>query len=146
MHKERKPGSIRVPSIGTYSYNLFKYLCGLLTLHIPFEHCAIDTFSFVRDIQDVSIYGKFLVSFDVESLFITIPLEECIDLVVTYILEGNLEIKLSKTELRALFSVVTAQTHFLFNGHFLFTSMTRSMVWQWALPPGAPPPLVPQKN
>ena len=46
MHKERKPGSIPVPSTGTYSYNLFKYLCGLLTLHILFEHCAIDTFSF----------------------------------------------------------------------------------------------------
>ena len=82
------------------------------------EHCAMDTFSFVRDIQDVPVYGKFLVSFDVESLFTNIPLEECIDLAVKYILEGNPDIKLSDTELRDLFSVATAQTHFLFNGSF----------------------------
>ena len=44
----------------------------------------MDTFSFVRDIKDVPMYGKFLVSFDVESLFTNIPLEECIDLTVKY--------------------------------------------------------------
>ena len=64
------------------------------------------------------MYGKFLVSFDVESLFTNIPLEECIDLAVKYILEGKPAIKLSDTELRDLFSVATAQTHFLFNGSF----------------------------
>ena len=64
------------------------------------------------------MYGKFLVSFDLESLFTNIPLEECIDLAVKYILKGNPDIKLSDTELRDLFSVATAQTHFLFNGSF----------------------------
>jgi len=106
-----------VSSIGAYNYNLSKYLCRLLTPHIPSEHCGMDTFSFVRDIQDVPMYGKFLVSFDVESLT-NIPLEECVDLVVKYILEGNPDIKLSDTELRDLFSVATAETHFLFNGSF----------------------------
>ena len=78
----------------------------------------MDTFSLVRDIQDVSMYGKFLFSFDVESLSTNIPLEELIDLAVKYILEGNPDIKLSDTELRDLFSLATAQTHFLFNGSF----------------------------
>ena len=36
---------------------------------------------------------KFMVSFDVESLFNNIPLEECIDLAVNYISEGNPDIK-----------------------------------------------------
>ena len=90
----------------------------------------MDTFSFVRDIQDVPMYGKFLVSFDVESLFTNISLEECIDLAVKYILEGNPDIKLSDTELRDLFSVATAQTHF----YLMVPSMTRSMVWPWAPP------------
>ena len=35
-----------------------------------------------------------MVSFDVESLFNNIPLEECIDLAVNYVSEGNPEIKL----------------------------------------------------
>ena len=50
--------------------------------NIPTEHCATDTFTFVQDIQSLSMFGKFMVSFDVESLFTNIPLEECIDLAV----------------------------------------------------------------
>jgi len=59
-----------------------------------------------------------MVSFDVESLFTNIPLEECIDLAVNYISDGNPDLKLSKSELRSLFTVATAQIHFLFNGSF----------------------------
>ena len=59
-----------------------------------------------------------MVSFDVESLFTNIPLEECIDLAVNYISEGNPDMKLNKSELRSLFTTVTAQTHFIFNGSF----------------------------
>ena len=85
---------------------------------IPTEHCATDTFTFVQDIQPLSMLGKFMVSFDVESLFTNIPLEECIDLAVNYISEGNPDLKLSKSDLRSLFTVTTAQTHFLFKGSF----------------------------
>ena len=61
---------------------------------------------------------KFMVSFDVESLYTKIPLEECIDLAVNYIFKGNPNIKLSKPDLRSLFTTATAQTHFIFNGSF----------------------------
>ena len=44
------------------------------------------------------MFGKFIVSFDVESLFTNIPLEECIDLVVNYISEGNPDLKLTECE------------------------------------------------
>ena len=59
-----------------------------------------------------------MVFFDVESLFTNIPLEECIDLAVNYISDGNPDIKLNKSELRILFTTATAQTHFIFNGSF----------------------------
>ena len=88
----------------TNNYNLAKYLCHLLTPYIPTDYCVTDTFTFVQDIQSLSMYSKFMVSFDVESLFTNIPLEECIDLAVNYISEGNLDIKLNKSELRILFS------------------------------------------
>ena len=42
----------------------------------------------------------------------------CIDLVVRYIFDGNSDLKLSSTELKSLFSIATAQTHFLFKGSF----------------------------
>ena len=123
MHKDREANSTPpfrpiVSSIGTYNYNLAKYLCHLLTPHIPADYCATDTFTFVQDIQSLSISRKFMVSFDVESLFTNIPLEECIDLAVNYISEGNPDIKLNKSELRSLFTTATAQTHFIYNGSF----------------------------
>ena len=123
MHKERGHNSIQpfrpiVSSIGTYNYNLAKYLCNLLTPHIPTEHCTSDTFTFVQDIQGLSMHGKFMVSFDIVSLFTNIPLDECIDLAVKYISDGDPDIKLSNTELKSLFTVATAQTHFLFKGSF----------------------------
>jgi len=66
----------------------------------------------------VLLFGKFMVSLDVESLFTNIHLEECIYLAVNYTSEGNPDLKLSEPKLRSLFTVATAQTHFLFNGSF----------------------------
>ena len=71
-----------------------------------------------------------MVSFDVESLFTDIPLEECIDLAVNYISEGNPDLKLSKPELRSLFTVATAQTH----SYLTVLSMTKLTVWPSGLP------------
>ena len=59
-----------------------------------------------------------MVSISIESLFTNIPLNECIDLTVCYIKEGNTDIKLSSTELKTLLHFATAQTHFLFKGSF----------------------------
>ena len=44
-------------------------------------------------LQSLSMFRKFMVSFDVESLFTNIPLEECINLAVNYISEGNPDVK-----------------------------------------------------
>ena len=57
-----------------------------------------------------------MVSFDVVSLFTSIPLKESIDLTVSYIAEGNPNLILSKADLVKLFSFATSQTNFLFNG------------------------------
>ena len=59
-----------------------------------------------------------MVSFDVESLFTSIPLDECIEVAITYIYQGNPLIKISPTDLKTLFSFATAETHFSFKGVF----------------------------
>ena len=64
------------------------------------------------------MFGKFMVSFDVESLFTSILLKECIELAINYISERNPNLRLSESELRSLFTVTTAQAHLLFNGSF----------------------------
>ena len=58
-----------ISSIGTYNYNLAKFLTELLDPVISKEHCAKDSFSFCEEIQQVSSNDNFLVSYDVRSLF-----------------------------------------------------------------------------
>ena len=72
-------------SIGTYNFNLSKYLCELLSPNLPNEFFTKDTFTFVEELKEVSINDKFLVSYDVNSLFTNIPLEETITLAVDLI-------------------------------------------------------------
>ena len=59
-----------------------------------------------------------MVSFDVESLFTNIPLNECIDPAVKYVSDGNPDVKLSNNELKDFFHFATSRTHFLFKGSF----------------------------
>ena len=57
-----------------------------------------------------------MVSFDIEGLFASMPLEECVGLAVKCICGGGPGLGLSRTELGGLFSVAAARAHFLF-GH-----------------------------
>ena len=107
-----------ISSIGTYNYNLAKFLTEPLHPVIPKEHCAKDSFSFCEEIQQVSNNDNFLVSYDVCSLFTSIPLQETIEIAVELIFENNPQLKVRKRELKQLFNFDTSGTHFIFNGSF----------------------------
>ena len=77
-------------------------LSNLLKPHIPSKYVVSDTFTFAREINGLSMVGNFMVSFDVERLFTSILLDECIDLAVQYIIEGNLGIKVSASDWKRL--------------------------------------------
>ena len=106
-----------IDSMGTFNYNLAKHLKDLLTPLIPSEHCATDTFTFVREIKELNYDEKFMVSFDVTSLFTNIPLHETIDIAVDLLFDNH-NIKMTKVQMRKLFMFATAQTHFLYNGEY----------------------------
>ena len=62
-----------VSSIGTFNYNLACSLCDLLSPLVPNDYSCRDTFSFVSQIKNANLPRKFLVFFDVTSLFTNIP-------------------------------------------------------------------------
>ena len=105
-----------VSSIGTFNHALARFLSDMLTPHIPGTHSTQDSFSFVNELQQAGICGSFLTSFDVESLFTNIPLNETIDLAVNYIIDNTPGIKISKRDLKKLFDFATSKTNFLFDG------------------------------
>ena len=121
MHKIKSPNEVTpfrpiVSSISTYNYRLAKYLCNPLQSYLPSTYSISDTFSFVQQLNTIDLSSRFMVSFDIASLFTNIPLKESIDLAVSYITEGNTKLTFSKAELAKMFSIATSQPHFLLNG------------------------------
>ena len=65
-----------ISSIGTFNYGIAKYLTTKLSAYIPKDFTVADSFTFVNVISQIDTHEKFLVSFDVASLFTNIPLNE----------------------------------------------------------------------
>ena len=88
-HKNISDLSLRpiISSIGTYNYNLAKFLSSHLEPVISTTHCTKDSFSFCEEIKNVRASNKFLVSYDVCSLFTSIPLAKTIDIAVDLLFE-----------------------------------------------------------
>ena len=68
--------------------------------------------------QGLSANDYFPVSYDVCSLFTSIPLSETIEIAVELIFQNKPNLKISKNELQQLFKFATSGTHFLFKGNF----------------------------
>ena len=79
---------------------------------------AKDTFSFVSQIKTANLSKKFLVSYDVISLFTNIPLQETIDIANNLIFIHNPNLNITRKELKKIFLFATSQTHFIFNSKF----------------------------
>ena len=89
-----------VSSIGTFNYDLTCLLCDLVSPIVPDDYSCKDTFSFVSQIMNANLSGKFLVSYDVTSLFTNIPLQETIDIAINLIFSHNLNLNITKKELK----------------------------------------------
>ena len=85
-----------VSSIGTFNYNLARFLCDLLSPLVPNDYSCKDTFSFVSQIKNANLSKKFLVSYNVTSLFTNIPLQETIDIAINLIFNHNLNLNITK--------------------------------------------------
>ena len=107
-----------VSSIGTFNYNLARFLCDLLSPLVPNDYSCKDTFSFVSQIKNANLSKKFLVSYDVTSLFTNIPLQEIIDIAINLIFNHNPNLNLTRKELKKLLLFATSQAHFVFNSKF----------------------------
>ena len=73
-----------VSSIGTFNYNLARFLCDLLSTLVPNDYSCKDTFSFVSQIKNANLSKIFLVSYNYNEtgLFTNIPLQKTIDIAI----------------------------------------------------------------
>ena len=80
--------------------------------------CKKDSFSFCKDVQEVTSSNKFIISYDVYGLFTSIPLKKTIDIAVNLIFDKYPDLKITRQELKKLFEFATSGTHFLFDGSY----------------------------
>ena len=78
-----------VSSIGTFNYNLARFLCDLHSPLVPIDYSCQDTFSFLFQIKKANLFRKVLVSYDVTSLVTNIPFQEDIDIAINFIFNCN---------------------------------------------------------
>ena len=95
-----------VSSIGTFNYKLARFLCDLLSPLVPNDYLCKNIFSNVSQIKNANHSRKFLVSYDVTSLFTDIPLQENIDIAINLIFNHNPK-HITKKELKKLFLFAT---------------------------------------
>ena len=107
-----------VLSIGSFNYNLARFLCDLLSPLVPNDYSCEDTCSFVSQIKNANLSGKYLVSYDVTGLFTNILLQETIDVAINLIFNHNPNLNITRKELKKRFLFATSQTHFMFNSKF----------------------------
>ena len=93
-----------VSSIGTSNHDFSRFLCNVLSPLVPDDYTCKDNFSFVFQIKNANDSGKFLVSYDVASLFTNIPLQETIGTAINLILNHNLNLNITKKEIKKDFS------------------------------------------
>ena len=67
---------------------------------VPNDYFCKDTFSFVSQIKNTNLSKKFLVSYDVTSLFTNIPLQETIGLAANLIFNHNPNLNITKKSLK----------------------------------------------
>ena len=92
-----------VSSTGTFNYNLARFLLDLLSPLVPNDYFCKDTFSFVSQIKNANLSKKFLVSYNVTSLFTNISLQGTIDIAINLIFNHNPNLNMTKNELKKTF-------------------------------------------
>ena len=108
-----------VSSIGTFYYNLARFLCDLLSPLVPKYYSCKDTFSFISQINNVNLSKNFLVSYEVTSRFTNIPLQETIDIAINLIFNHNPNLNITRKELKKLSLFATSQTQFFLAVRFI---------------------------
>ena len=120
IHKEGAPVRPIISAISTYNYKLAKYLDEILKPLVNNKVILKDTFDFVNKISNINmIEEQRIVSFDVESLFTNIPVNETIEIILERAFKEQEKFHgLDKPTLRKFLDICTKESHFQFNGQY----------------------------
>ena len=122
-HKEsvdgHKPFRPILSAINTPTYQLAKFLIPILEPLTKNEFVTKDSFTFSEDIRKQNV-NHFMASFDVDSLFTNIPLNETINICVEKLyIDKNMTVNgFNKQEFQSLLELATKESLFVFNKEY----------------------------
>ena len=118
IHKQGTPLRPIISQIGSYTYELAKFLVPILMPLTTNQYTVKDSFSFVNSLMSLQNVS-FMASFDVVSLFTNIPLNETIELCLDKLYtDTDLVHNLPRKTLKTLLNYACKENHFLFDDKF----------------------------
>ena len=105
-------------AINTPTYKLAKFLVNIMEPLTKDDYTVKDTFTFAEDVRTQNS-AFFMSSFDVDSLFTNIPLNETIEICCDELFRSRNNVSgLSKEQFRILLELATKESFILFNGQY----------------------------
>jgi hypothetical protein len=119
VHKDNVPLRPIVSCIQSYNYRLGKFLAGIIKPIRDSTYSLKNTNAFLQFLKENSHLSKSnkMISFDIESLFTNIPVDETIEIICNKLYYTNPKLRpfIPENYLRELLKFATKCTHFLFN-------------------------------
>ena len=124
IHKLGNPFRPIVSSIGTFNYNLAKFLVPIIAPLTRNEHTIDNSTTFVKDLVGRHLPRNYVMaSFDVESLFTNVPLKETTDIITDRLSTGGFNtVGIDRGQLKKLLDIATSESVFLF-GNELYSQI-----------------------
>jgi len=118
IHKRNVPLRPILSTIGTSNYDISKFLVNLLSPICNSEYSIKDSFSFAREISQFRNDNYVMASFDVSSLFTSIPISETIEIILSKLYSSDQSVysNLNRKDFRKLLELCTKDNIFIFNG------------------------------
>jgi hypothetical protein len=120
VHKDGYPIRPIISTIGSYQYQLSKYLARAIREARPQANSYIkDSFEFVKKIKDIVLDKEkeyIMCSFDVESLYTNVPVEEAIEIVLDYVYKPKklVDLPFNREQLKTLLDLSVRDATFRF--------------------------------
>ena len=118
VHKTGCPIRPILSAISTFNYNLAKFLVPFLEPVTHNEFTITNTYEFVSDLSNIDFKQFTMASFDVESLFTNIPLDETIEIIIDNLFKDVQKVgKFNKDQFRKMLNFAVKDSPFIFNNN-----------------------------
>ena len=116
IHKVNNPIRPILSTIGTFNYNLAKFFVPIIEPLTVNTYTLQNSYDFVKEIRNINMSNMIMASFDVQSLFTNIPLNESIDIITNGLYKDSPKfMDLTKMQFKELLGIAVKESPFLFN-------------------------------